>query len=274
MRRHVRVLSIIGAAIMAATCHAIEPEFIALPAVMHPMVQGVAVEELAERYAAGDAGAVAIVDAVLERAAQWQAIDAQWWLDRVLPVTPIGMWTTACPIHPERCQDFSDVSWRWSLDEPFRLYCPLCEEEGREYPYYPNPDYPDDGTGCYPTDEVWRRTHGPEWSREHPGIPWDRWDGQTHGYSSAGYAFFFRGKWHHEANGHTAGADRGSRSEHCRGLPGPSGATVAVLATKDCGPATRKLARVSQRGTTAPASHHAVISGGSYASRGQWAGEP
>jgi len=200
MRRHVRVLSIIGAAIMAATCHALEPEFIALPAVMHPLVRDVDVAELRERYAAGDAGAVAIVDAVLERAAQWQAIDGQWWLDRVLPVTPIGMWTTACPIHPERCQDFSDVSWRWSLDEPFRLYCPLCEEEGREYPYYPNPDYPDDGTGCYPTDEVWRRTHGPEWSREHPGIPWDRWDGQTHGYSSAGYAFFFRGKWHHLAN--------------------------------------------------------------------------
>ncbi len=202
MRRLVGVMVAIGAAsIMSASSgHAIEHEFIELPAVMHPLVQGVPVEELRERYAAGDERAIAIADSTVDRADALGPIGAQWWLDRVLPVTPIGMWTTACPIHPERCQDFSDVSWRWSLDEPFRLYCPLCEEEGREYPYYPNPDYPDDGAGCYPTDEVWRRTHGPEWAREHPGIPGDHWDGQTHGYSSAGYAFFFRGKWHHMAN--------------------------------------------------------------------------
>ncbi len=110
------------------------------------------------------------------------------------------MWTTACPFHPERVQDFSDSGWEWSLEEPSRLYCPLCEEEGREYPYYPNPDYPDDGTGCYPSDEVWKRTHSPEWGEEHPGIPWDHWDGSPHGYSASGYAYFFRGKWHHVAN--------------------------------------------------------------------------
>ncbi len=202
MRRWLGVLAGVGVGVIttAACSYAIEHEFMELPAVMHPMVQGVPVEELRERFAAGDKQAVAIVKRVLDRAEPWRGIDGQWWLDRVSPVTPLGMWTTACPIHPERCQDFSDVSWRWSLDEPFRLYCPLCEQEGREYPYYPNPDYPDDGTGCYPTDEVWRRTHGPQWGREHPGIPWDRWDGRTHGYSSAGYAFFFRGKWHHEAN--------------------------------------------------------------------------
>ena len=109
------------------------------------------------------------------------------------------MWTTACPFHPEPVKDFSSASWRWTLNEPFRLYCPLCEQEGRKYPYYPNPDYPDDGSGCYPTDEVWKQTHGPEWGKQHPKIPWDRWDGKPHGYSASGYAYFFRGKWHHTA---------------------------------------------------------------------------
>jgi len=201
MRRHAPTPAVVALVAMTAMgASALDHEFIALPTVMHPMMQGVAVEELGARFAADDAEALAIVDGVLERAEGLRGIDGQWWLDRVLPVTPIGMWTTACPIHPERCQDFSDVKWRWSLDEPFRLYCPLCEEEGREYAYYPNPDYPDDGTGCYPTDEVWARTHGSDWARAHPGIPGDRWDGRTHGYSSAGYAFFFCGKWHHEAN--------------------------------------------------------------------------
>lgn len=201
MRRYARWSAAVSLfAMTAMATDALDHEFIALPAVMHPLVRGIPVEELAARFAAGETDAVATVDDVLERAEGLGDIDAQWWLDRVLPVTPLGMWTTACPIHPERCQDFSDVSWRWSLDEPFRLYCPLCEAEGREYPYYPNPDYPDDGTGCYPSDEVWARTHGPDWERAHPGIPGDHWDGRTHGYSSAGYAFFFRGKWHHEAN--------------------------------------------------------------------------
>lgn len=200
MRFAIRAVLMTGVIVMAAGgAGALEHEFIELPDLMHPTVRGVPVDELRERYRAGDDEAAATVEQVLSRAEQWRDVGDEWWLDRVLPVTPLGMWTTACPIHPERCQDFSDVRWEWSLDEPFRLYCPLCEEEGREYPYYPNPDYPDDGTGCYPSDEVWRRTHSAEWGREHPGIPWDRWDGETHGYSDANYAFFFRGKWHHLA---------------------------------------------------------------------------
>lgn len=186
--------------VMPMAAHALEHEFLVLPETMHPSVRGVDVGELRERYRAGDEDAARLVEGVLAHAEQWRDSDGEWWLDRVLPVTPLGMWTTACPFHPERVQDFSDSGWRWSLDEPFRLYCPLCEEEGREYPYYPNPDYADDGTGCYPSDELWRRTHGPEWGAQHPGIPWDRWDGSPHGYSSAGYAYFFRGKWHHLAN--------------------------------------------------------------------------
>ncbi len=186
--------------VMPMVTHALEHEFLVLPDTMHPSVRGVDVAELREGYRAGDEDAVKLVESVLTQAGQYRECDATWWLDRVLPVTPIGMWTTACPFHPERVQDFSDSGWRWSLDEPFRLYCPLCEEEGREPAYYPNPDYSDDGTGCYPSDELWKRTHGPQWGAEHPGIPWDRWDGRPHGYSNAGYAYFFRGKWHHIAN--------------------------------------------------------------------------
>ncbi len=199
MTQHIAVAAAIAGLMMPMAAHAIDHDFLVLPDTMHPSVRGIDVADLRERYRADDADAVALVDGVLERAEQWRDIDGTWWLDRVLPVTPIGMWTTACPFHPERCQDFSDVSWRWSLDEPFRLYCPLCEAEGREYAYYPNPDYPDDGTGCYPSDEVWRRTHSAQWGEEHPGIPWDHWDGDPHGYSNSGYAYFFRGKWHHLA---------------------------------------------------------------------------
>lgn len=188
------------AVVMPMTAQAIDHDFLVLPETMHPLVRGVDVSDLRERYRAGDEDAVKLVDAVLEQAGQWRDCDGEWWLDRVLHVTPVGMWTTACPFHPERVQDFSDYGWSWSLEEPFRLYCPLCREEGREYAYYPNPDYPDDGTGCYPSDEVWKRTHSPQWGAEHPGIPWDHWDGSPHGYSNSGYAYFFRGKWHHEAN--------------------------------------------------------------------------
>ena len=102
MRRWLGVLAGVGVGVIttAACSYAIEHEFMELPAVMHPMVQGVPVEELRERFAAGDEQAVAIVKRVLDRAEPWRGIDGQWWLDRVSPVTPLGMWTTACPIHP------------------------------------------------------------------------------------------------------------------------------------------------------------------------------
>ncbi len=183
-----------------APLRAQEYQFITIPEQMRPVVRGIDVQELAARYATKDPEAVATVDAVLKRAEAYQNITAQWWIERTAVKTPLGMWTTACPFHPEQVKDFSSVSWRTSLDEPFRLYCPLCQKEGRKYAYYPNPDYPDDGTGCYPTDEVWKRTHGPEWGKQHPGIPWDHWNGKPHGYSAAGYAYFFRGKWHHTAH--------------------------------------------------------------------------
>lgn len=180
-------------------CCGAEYEFVTMPETMHPFVQGIPVADLQERYRGGDDEACSLVDAVLERAEAYEGLSDDWWLQRIMHHTPLGMWTTACPFHPERVQDFSDYSWQWSLDEPFRLYCPLCQKEGRKYPYYPNPEYPDDGTGCYPSDEVWKETHSPEWSEEHSGIPWDHWDGSPHGYSGSGYAYFFRGKWHHLA---------------------------------------------------------------------------
>lgn len=173
-------------------------EFLRLPAKCRPFIGNIPAEKLRADFLAGDASAIKLVEATLNRASAMLPKDDAWWLDRVSVDTPLGMWTTACPIHPFLCREFSNIAWRQSLEEPFKLYCPLCEKDGRKHAYYPNPDYPDAGAGCRPTDEAWRRTHDADWSRKHGGIPSERWDGQTHGYSN-GYAFFFRGRWHHRA---------------------------------------------------------------------------
>ncbi len=194
------LLTLLGTLAMITPLCAQQYQFIQIPDRIAPVVQGSEVSELARSFADGDAQAVALVANVLKRAEAYSDIDAEWWLQRTAVKTPLGMWTTACPFHPEQVKDFSSASWRWTLDEPFKLYCPLCEKEGRKYPYYPNPDYPDDGSGCRPADDVWKQTHGAEWGRQHPKIPWDHWDGKPHGYSASGYAYFFRGKWHHTAH--------------------------------------------------------------------------
>jgi len=105
------------------------------------------------------------------------------------------MWSVACPIHPFHVRDFA-TQFRWKIQNPWQLICPLCTKEGREYPYYPNPDFPDDGLGCRPSDDVWRKHHDETWSRRNRGIPWDHWDGRVHGYSET-HAFFFLGKCAH-----------------------------------------------------------------------------
>ncbi len=104
------------------------------------------------------------------------------------PESPFGCCTITCPFHPEM---FAWMPFEWSPDHPWRLVCPDCKKEGRKPYHYPNKLYPDDGKGCRPTDEVWRKTHTPEWSAKY-SIPWKKWDGRTHGHID-GYAFFFLG---------------------------------------------------------------------------------
>ena len=103
----------------------------------------------------------------LEEADGWAERPDAWYLSTIWDREPRGVFTCACPIHPFRVRYYS--TFGWSLEEPWRLYCPCCREEGRAYDYYPNPRYPDEGDGCFPTDEVWREDHDAAWSRAHDG---------------------------------------------------------------------------------------------------------
>jgi hypothetical protein len=162
------------------------------------MVRGKPLADLVAAYRVGDEETRRYVDGCLAAADRWARESDAWYLERIGVHTPLGIWTIACPFHPERVRDFSKDNFQWDIQEPWKLTCPLCREEGREYSDYPNPRYPDDGTGCYPSDEVWREDHDAEWSRVHSGIPHDHWDGKPHGYSASGYCYFFIGKCAHE----------------------------------------------------------------------------
>ena len=148
------------------------------------------IEEFRRRYADGDEDACSWVNESLAVAEKWSARSDAWYLDTIWHREPRGIYTCACPIHPFRVRYYSYFDW--SLEDPRRLYCPYCREEGREYAFYPNPRYPDDGDGCFPTDQVWREDHDEDWSRAHDGIPWDHWDGEAHGYVEPTNAFYFR----------------------------------------------------------------------------------
>ncbi len=174
------------------------PPRLRLPERFRLVVLGKPIEEVVRAYRSGDARTVSAVAGVFKAARRWSAKSDSWYLERTGRRTPLGMWTLACPLHPQRVRDFSRHNFRWSIDDPWRLVCPLCKAEGRKYYYYPNPRYPDDGRGCYPSDRVWREDHDAAWSRAHGGIPYDHWDGKPHGYSASGYAYFFLGKCSHE----------------------------------------------------------------------------
>jgi hypothetical protein len=147
-------------------------------------------EELQRRYEAGEEEIRTLVEDTLTTADKWVAKPDAWYLDTIWHREPRGIFTCACPIHPFHVRYYSYFDW--SLDDPWRLFCPLCKDEGREFPYYPNPRYPDEGDGCFPTDEVWREDHDEAWSRRHEGIPWDHWDGEAHGYVEPTNAFYFK----------------------------------------------------------------------------------
>ena len=148
------------------------------------------IEEIRRRYAAGNVYACSWADESLANAEKWSAKPDAWYLDTIWHREPRGIYTCACPIHPFRVRYYSYFDW--TLDDPWRLHCPYCRSDGREYAYYPNPRYPDDGDGCFPTDRVWREDHDEAWSEAHDGIPWDHWDGEAHGYVEPTNAFYFK----------------------------------------------------------------------------------
>ncbi len=175
---------------------------IVFPRETNPTLQGLPVQEFARRWRAGRRRQVKHGKRVLDVARTWAQKPDTYWLQRVSPTAPLGMWSVACPIHPFHVRDFA-TKFDWSIHNPWQLVCPLCKKEGRQYAYYPNPDFPDDGSGCRPNDEVWRKVHDEAWSRRNRGIPWDRWDGMVHGYSES-HAYFFRGKCAHLCMYHVA----------------------------------------------------------------------
>jgi len=151
-------------------------------------------DEILADYRAGKESAVARVRGMLAAADKLAANPDEWFRQFYRDFEPRGVYTVTCPIHPFKTRYYNDFSW--SLAEPWKLICEHCKTEGRQYCHYPNPDYPDDGNGCAPTDEVWSRTHDKAWSRAHDNIPHDHWDGSTHGDSGGGRRFYFLGKYY------------------------------------------------------------------------------
>jgi hypothetical protein len=164
-----------------------------LPAQPHLTTEGRDFSQIRQAMAAGDPPTVQWAKRRLAEADRWAARSDAWYVDLVLPQTPRGMYTTACPIHPFLTRP-NVHCFQWSEKEPWKLYCPHCVKEGRKYPYYPNPRYPDDGNGCFPTDAVWREDHDEAWSRANMGIPWEHWDGYAHGdVPQQAKGIFFKG---------------------------------------------------------------------------------
>lgn len=147
-------------------------------------------EQVLADYRAGDSKTVALVRGTLRKAEQWARKSDEWYRDLFPDFEPRGRYTLACPIHPFKTQFHND--FQWSIDEPWKLICIHCKAEGRRHFYYPNPDYPDDGQGCAPTDEVWARDHDEAWSKAHRGIAHGHWDGATHAYLPS-KRYYFRG---------------------------------------------------------------------------------
>ena len=144
--------------------------------------------EIENKFKAGDPYIRNWVRRTLKGAERWAARPDSYCLGLFRPESPFGRGTICCPFHPQMS---GWCSFDWDPDHPWRVTCPLCKKEGRKPDYYPNELYPDEGRGCRPTDEVWRKTHDAAWSKKY-NIPWDKWDGHTHG-DVDGFAFFFLG---------------------------------------------------------------------------------
>jgi len=153
-------------------------------------------EEVLQAYRAGEQVAISKVNAALKQADKWAEMPDEWYRQFYADFEPRGIYSVACPIHPFKTRYYNDFSW--SIEEPWKLVCKHCQAEGRKYCYYPNPNYPDDGSGCAPTDEVWARDHDAAWSKAHRGIPHDHWDGSSHGYIES-RRYYFRGKYYANA---------------------------------------------------------------------------
>ena len=155
------------------------------------------IEEVLAGYRASAENTIARVKQTLTQADAYAAKSDEWYRQYFAPFPPRGCYTVTCPIHPFKTRNYN---WfEMSMDEPWKLVCKHCKAEGREYYYYPNPDYPDDGNGCRPTDEIWARDHDEAWTKAHRGIPHDHWNGTAYGEIGGGKAFHFLGHYYTRA---------------------------------------------------------------------------
>ena len=168
---------------------------ITFPARPRVTLGGDDLEALGDKLRRKDPATVRWMQSALTRAEEWRDKPDAYYRNLISIHEPLGIYSVCCPIHPFRVRYYNQL--RWSIKDPWRAYCPLCEKEGREYPYYPNPRYPDEGLGCRPTDAVWREDHDEAWSRSHQNIPHDHWDGKAHGYLFDAHAFHFTGNCQH-----------------------------------------------------------------------------
>ncbi len=180
-------LSVAGA-IGAEPRDIVLPEKLTLASMMAPNGTLYTWADIESKFKAGDPYIRGWVGRAMKSAKKYADKPDSYYLGLFRPESPFGVSTITCPFHPEM---FGWIPFEWSPEQPWRLVCPHCREEGRKPYHYPNQLYPDDGKGCEPTDEVWRKTHTPEWSKKY-SIPWEKWDGHTHGHID-GFNFFFLG---------------------------------------------------------------------------------
>ncbi len=164
------------------------PEKLSLSAMLTPDDVLVPWAQIETKFKAGDPDICNWVAKTMEAAKRWADQPDSYYMGLFRPETLFGRSTITCPFHPHM---FVWLPFDWDPDKPWRLTCAQCKKEGRKPDYYPNELYPDNGKGCRPTDEVWRKTHTPEWSAKYR-IPWEKWDGHTHGHVD-GHTFFFLG---------------------------------------------------------------------------------
>ncbi len=180
-------LSVAGA-VGAAPRDIVLPDKMTLAAMWAPDDKLYMWADIEKKFKAGDPYVRGWVSRRMKSVKQYADKPDSYYISLFRPESPFGRSTIACPFHPE---GLGWMPFEWSPDRPWRLVCPKCRKEGRKYYYFPNKLYPDDGKGCRPTDEVWRKTHTLEWSKKY-SIPWEKWDGGTHAGVN-GYAYFFLG---------------------------------------------------------------------------------
>ena len=91
-----------------------------IPATLNLTVFGKPLSAVVGAYRDGDETIRRAVEGRIQEAERWAAKDDAWYVERTGKHTPLGMWTLACPFHPERVRDFSEDNFEWDIENPWR----------------------------------------------------------------------------------------------------------------------------------------------------------